>query len=310
MRAEGAVREDGETMKNLFNQHIPATVFEILEQAHLDNKPARPIARVLFSGGNDSRVLAHVVKPWFAERGIELRLAAVDTELSVEGWRESVQDYADLIGLEVDFWKGEGRGYYTKFVQSNGFPGNVKHGQVQTRLKGRAFEAMVRQEQAIQRGRVWLLSGIRKSESARREKLTSPYSRRGNGVFMNPLFYWPNHAIVDYLIDNNLPESPFKQGDCKCGATVHPDMVGHEWESMGDELRDYLSSLNNPMPWGWACYDKAARGVMKQMEAGASQLFDDGSIASFPVCVNCWRDKAADEESEEWGDDWQGLVKQ
>lgn len=277
---------------NLFNEIVPVTPHEILE--HCPTRPhAQNAALLAFSGGNDSRCLAHVVKRWFDDSPYDLELAAIDTELSENGWRESVIEYAKLLDLPVSFWGGEGRKYYTEFVNEYGFPGQAKHSQIQNRLKGRAFRKMKYARQGENNGQVWILSGIRKFESQKRRKLKSPYSEREGLQFINPLFYWENYQVLDYLDDHNLPLSPFTQGDCKCGATTKN--ADHEWAAIkanSPELYNYLSSFDCPWAWGKYTGDYQPGG-----------WFDDGSIESFPVCATCTRDNAAEDERllSEWG---------
>lgn len=285
-------------MYNLLGEFIPTTPVEILENA--PQKPNAPNAVLLaFSGGNDSRTLSHVVKDWFAGSDYALELAAIDTGLSMDGWKQSVEDYADWIGLPLSFWAGEGRDYYRQYVEHFGFPGQAMHSQIQTRLKGRAFAKMVRD-----RGRpCWILSGIRKAESRKRQRLTSPYSLREGGLFINPLFYWSNGQVLDYMDAHDIPLAPGGQWDCKCGCTAkRPDS---EWGEISKEapcLLAFLQSLKNPRPWAWAKFDPQLYQQHRQMEAGQS-WFDDGSIDNYPVCINCWRDREADELSalNEWG---------
>lgn len=294
-------------MKNLLNEFVPTTPAEILQ--HAPFLPCNERILVAFSGGNDSRGLAHVAKQLFAKSPFVVELAAIKTGLQVDGWEQSIIDYASLIGLPVSFWEGEGREFYEQRVKEYGFPGNANHSIVQTRLKGRAYDKMYKavrtdteKPMADAGVAVWILSGIRKNESQKRMRLTSPYSYRGGVQFINPLFYWSNAQVIDYLIDNDLPLSPFEQGDCKCGASSkYPE---HEWESIKNEspqLFAYLQSLENPLPWPWGCFDKSAHSILKQVEAGQAWL-DDGSIAAFPTCLNCTRGSIADDESamREW----------
>ena len=151
---------------------------------------------------------------------------------------------------------------------------------------------------------VWILSGIRKFESRKRQLLKSPYSYREGVQFINPLFYWTNAQVIDYMIDHNIPEAPGVQWDCKCGATVK--VATAEWQDIKKNapcLQKYLESLENPMPWDWGKFDISAHKTQKQIESGQMRLWDDdGSLESFPTCVTCIRDLLA--EDERALDDW------
>jgi len=285
--------------QDLFGNRQPTTVREILAAAPY--KPCNNHALLAFSGGNDSRAMAHVVKSLGLP--ITLELSAIRTGLQMDGWEDSIRAFADWIDLPVSFWEGEGRGYYSGYVEQYGFPGSPVHGQIQTRLKGRAYYKMfmarrtdTETKMAQQGEAVWILSGIRQSESKKRQLLKTPYSHREGALFINPLFYWSNAQVADYLTGNNIPLAPGKQWDCKCGATVkHRSEEIADIENNAPCLREYLQGLNNPAPWAWGQFDSSAHSVEKQLQAG-QQWLDDGSMASYPTCINCVRDALADDE--------------
>lgn len=290
---------------NLFNEQTPSTPKEIIESA--PNKPANNVVLLAFSGGNDSRTLAHVMKPIFADLPYRLELAAIETGLQMDGWKRSILDFAAWIDLPVSFWTGEGRDYYEPYVSGFGWPGNGEHSKIQNRLKGRAYRKMMLQHRSgtekkmkTRREAVWILSGIRKFESRKRQLLKSPYSYREGVQFINPLFYWTNAQVIDYMIDNQIPESPGTQWDCKCGCTVkNRDSEWADIEKNAPCLRDYLLSLENknPAPWAWASFNSAAHKAIEQIAAGQESMFDDdGSLESFPTCVSCVRDIFAEDE--------------
>lgn len=296
-------------MKNLFDEKIPTAPIEIIESAPL--KPCGNTVILAFSGGNDSRALAHVMKPIFAELPYKLELAAIDTGLAMDGWKDSVLEYAEWIELPVSFWTGEGRGYFEPYVTEFGWPGNSEHSKIQNRLKGRAYRKMMLEHRSDTAGKmkkkgvaVWILSGIRKFESRKRQLLKNPYSYREGAQFINPLFFWTNAQVIDYMIDHSIPEAPGPQWDCKCGSTVKDAIA--EWRDIEKNapcLRAYLESIKNPMPWAWGSFDSAAHKAQKQVENGQMGLWeDDGSLESYPVCVTCVRDLMAEDERsmDEW----------
>ena len=287
-------------MKNLLGETIPTTPEAIIKNAPL--QPCGDTVLLAFSGGNDSRVLAHVIKPLIGD-AYRLELAAIKTGLQMDGWKQSVLDFAEWISLPVSFWSGEGREYYGRYVEQHGWPGNAQHSQIQNRLKGRAYRQMMyhfrsgTEGEMKERGEaVWILSGIRKFESRKRQLLKSPYSYREGVQFINPLFYWTNSRALNYVIDHDIPEAPGTQWDCKCGATVKDSAV--EWSDIKRNapcLREYLESLDSPMPWLWGEFDKAAHATIQQVSGGQMWL-DDGSLESFPTCVTCVRDLLAEDE--------------
>lgn len=295
-------------MKNLLGQHIPTTPEEILLAAPY--KPCAENAALLaFSGGNDSRTLAHVVKKWFSDSPYILELVAIDTGLSMDLWKQSVLDFSEWIDIPVSFFTGEGRDYYTEYVSFRGWPGNAVHSQVQTHLKGRAYREMVKSRRSATPGKmkkmgvsVWILSGVRKAESRKRMLLKNPYSYREGAQFINPLFYWTNSMVCNYMDMNKIPLAPGIQWDCKCGATVRDAIL--EWrdiEKNAPSLKAYLAGIHSDVPWSWGKFDKGAHKHRKEIGAG-QMWFDDGSLASYPTCVNCVNDLIADEET--GLDDW------
>lgn len=296
-------------MKNLLGDKVPITPGEIIKNAPL--QPCGETVLLAFSGGNDSRALAHVMRPLFAEMPYQLELAAIQTGLQMDGWKDSVLEYAKWIDLPVRFWTGEGRDYYGPYVEEFGWPGNGEHSKIQNRLKGRAYRKMMyvyrsgsESHMKAENKAVWILSGIRKFESRKRQLLISPYSYREGVQFINPIFYWTNAQVIDYIIGHNIPEAPGTQWDCKCGATVKNAVA--EWRDIEQNapcLREYLESLKNPMSWAWGSFNGAAHKAQKQIESGQQMLWgDDGSLESFPTCVTCVRDLLAEDERalEDW----------
>lgn len=282
-------------MKNLLGEIVPETPSEIIKHSPL--KPAGSKVLIAFSGGNDSRAMAHVIKN--LNLPYKLELAAIETKIGMDGWKQSVIDFSEWIGLPISFWTGEGREYYTPYVETYGWPGSAEHSKIQNRLKGRAYRKMMMENRNGTEGEmkargesVWILSGIRKYESQKRMTLKSPYSYREGIQFINPLFYWLNSDVDNYLNQYSVPLAPGKQWDCKCGATVKN--ASEEWEDIKTNapcLQAYLESLDNHMPWGWGEFDNSAHKALQQAEAGQLWL-DDGSIESFPTCITCARDLA------------------
>jgi 3'-phosphoadenosine 5'-phosphosulfate sulfotransferase (PAPS reductase)/FAD synthetase len=287
--------------KNLFGEVVPTTPFEILDYAPL--KPCANDAVLLaFSGGNDSRALAIAVKDWFENKSYNLELAAIDTGLAMDGWRDSVQKFADWIGLPLSFWEGEGRKFYKYFVEKFGWPGPAQHFTIQVRLKGRAFKKMhfdrrsaMPAEMKLNNQAIWILSGVRKFESRKRQLLNSPYNEREGCLFISPLFYWTNAQVIDFLIENDAPLAPGKQWDCKCGATVKvPAAEEADIKNNAPELSQFFADIKIPPKcnWEWGRYKNSSSNP----QLGAGLFPDDGRLESFPFCAGCWRDDAAEDE--------------
>lgn len=194
----------------------------------------RPIATFcLFSGGNDSTVLAHRMRHTYDG------LAWVDTGTALPGVEEFVVAYAGWLGKPLTVLRHEGDPYRRivlggerpggKVTQPLGFPGPMQHTRCYVDLKERLIERLVREakEGHPRTARVMLLTGVRRGESQRR-KGRAPITRRGSKVFVNPLTDWSDDQVRAYRSDHALPQSDVaallhRSGECNCGAYATPD---------------------------------------------------------------------------------------
>lgn len=198
----------------------------------------RPIATYcMFSGGNDSLVLAHRCAEHYDA------LFHIDTGTAVEEDDEfTVIGHVKCVAAELKkplvvisagcafeemvlgghtFTRGERAG---QREPGNGFPGPGMHGKAYTRLKERQIEKLVRD---AKRGRhresaVLLLSGIRRAESRRRSK-RMPLTEHGSAKYVNPLIDWTATEMCEYREAHGLAESRVawvmhRSGECQCGA--------------------------------------------------------------------------------------------
>ena len=206
-----------------------------------------PIATwCLFSGGNDSTVLAHRCREHYDA------LVWIDTGTAVPGVGEFVHEYAawiqkplrvlhagdafrvmvlgDLVwwarfiaahdrepGLTIDSFIARdqrrfGRASGGELGQvPHGFPGPGAHGRAYNRLKERQLMVLLRESKMghPRNARVLFLSGIRRAESRRRAR-REPINRlaRTSAVFANPLIAWTGDEMRHYRRDRAIPESP------------------------------------------------------------------------------------------------------
>jgi 3'-phosphoadenosine 5'-phosphosulfate sulfotransferase (PAPS reductase)/FAD synthetase len=200
----------------------------------------------LFSGGNDSTVLAHRCREHYEG------LAFIDTGTAVPGVAEFVREYADWIGKplrvlhagnafrvmvlgDATWWtrykaarKLESRLSIEAFIArdtrehgraSGGelgqiphwFPGPGAHGRAYNRLKERQIMRLLRESKAghPRHARVLFLSGIRRAESRRRSKREAINRLPGKAaVFAAPLIDWTSEDMRRYRREHQLPESP------------------------------------------------------------------------------------------------------
>lgn len=219
----------------------------------------QPVASVcMFSGGNDSVVLAHKCRDDYTH------LFHIDTGTACPGVREFVEERAQqldkpllvyeagdafrILVLGDDLWwdrhaklgagmtpdeflawdeetHGKGRPSAVYGHPPHGFPGPGAHGRAYTRLKERQIEAVVRDLKAghHRTASVMLLSGKRLAESKRRGNTTKGIEKKGGQLYVNPLIDWTRWDMLRYRREHDLPQSEVaawlhRSGECNCGA--------------------------------------------------------------------------------------------
>lgn len=186
--------------------------------AHLDGHDL--VATVLlFSGGNDSTVLGHLMR----ER---VTVAAhANTGIGIEDTRTFVRGTCVAWGLPL--MERHAPTSYRDLVIERGFPGPAMHYKMFQRLKERQLE-QVRRELVTnaRRQRVIFLAGRRRSESNRRARIPL-HERRGSVIWASPLAMWTALDMAIYRELHDVPENPVSQllhmsGECLCGAFAHP----------------------------------------------------------------------------------------
>lgn len=216
---------------------------DVLALARAEHEPVA--VWCLFSGGNDSTVLAHRCREHYDG------LAWIDTGTAVPGVAEFVAEYAKWIGKPLrvlhagDAYRqmvlGDGV-WWARFIAANatdcwlsieafiarderehgrasggelgqvphGFPGPGAHGRAYNRLKERQIMALLRESKVghARRARVLFLSGIRRAESRRRSKREAISREAGRAaVFACPLIDWSNEEMLAYRRRHEIPES-------------------------------------------------------------------------------------------------------
>jgi 3'-phosphoadenosine 5'-phosphosulfate sulfotransferase (PAPS reductase)/FAD synthetase len=200
----------------------------------------------LFSGGNDSTVLAHRCREHYDG------LAWIDTGTAVPGVAEFVADYAKWLGKPLrvlhagDAYRQMVIGdlvWWARFIAAkdtdaglsieafiarderehgrasggelgqvpHGFPGPGAHGRAYNRLKERQIMTLLRESKVghSRHARVLFLSGIRRAESRRRSKREAITREAGRAaVFACPLIDWSNDEMLAYRRRHEIPESP------------------------------------------------------------------------------------------------------
>jgi len=179
----------------------------------------------MFSGGNDSTVLAHIMRTRTDYFG------HANTGIGIEATREFVRKACADWGVPLlERTPLPGR-RYEDYVLEHGFPGPGAHDRVYARIKGSAFE-QINKELCPNpyRQRVLFVGGRRFTESARREGRRIPaWERRKSIVWVSPLRGW--HALDLNTYRQRFPDCPTNEvagdigmsGECLCGAFAKPD---------------------------------------------------------------------------------------
>lgn len=191
----------------------------------------------LFSGGNDSTVLAHIFRDQVAY------FCHANTGIGIEETRQFVRDTA--AGWEIPLLERKApreRDQYRHLVLTDekgkngaalgGFPGPAIHFKIMTRLKGRVFE-LVQAELVAKpmQERVVFLAGRRRDESKRRANIPES-ERRGSAVYVQPLVNWTKLDLNTYRLMqaragtpvpvNQAADLVHMSGECLCGAMASP----------------------------------------------------------------------------------------
>jgi 3'-phosphoadenosine 5'-phosphosulfate sulfotransferase (PAPS reductase)/FAD synthetase len=238
---------------------------------------------VLFSGGNDSTVLAHLFRlradyAVHANTGIGIEQTRVYVRKMCAHW--------ELPLLEEHPPPGS---TYRELVLDRGFPGPAMHWKMYQRLKERALRQVVRYVVTNPRQqRVVFLAGRRRDESKRR--MNVPQSgREGTVVWASPLVDWTNADLQEYR-ERYMPDIPRNEtadllhmsGECLCGAFAKAEEleeIAFWYPEVAEEihaLEHEVRAAGIPEPrcrWGW--------GNRTTDEVGLE------AVKSGPMCSSC-----------------------
>lgn len=255
---------------------------ELIVSTKAEHKPVATVC--LFSGGNDSTVLAHRCRDHYES------LAFIDTGTAIPGVRAFVENYAERIGKPLivmesgDAYRRLVLGLHKKDPPPDwrpyGFPGPAGHGRAYNQIKERQLRMLRARLQDGRRGaRVLMLSGVRRGESQRR-KGRPEVSCHGSIVFANPLIDWSNDRMRRYRLEHDLPQSDVaalihRSGECNCGAFAAP----------GE--REMLEAL-----WpGW--FEATIGSLEREAEAAGvrscrwGQRTEGPPVEGAPLCSDC-----------------------
>ncbi|MFK0250196.1 phosphoadenosine phosphosulfate reductase family protein [Amycolatopsis azurea] len=230
---------------------------------------------LMWSGGNDSNVLAHVMRSRVSHA------VHANTGIGIEATRQHVRDTCRQWRLPLIEKTPAEKDSYERFVLTHGFPGPGQHDRMFQRLKERTFDAVRRQFNTDpRRQRVLFLAGRRREESRRRGGNAStgiapiPHvERKGSVVWAAPLANWTKLDLNTYramhpdVPRNEVADLLHMSGECLCGAFAQRGELAH-LRTFYPEVADYLDDLGrralaNGVPprrceWGWG-WNRTAR---------------------------------------------------
>jgi len=228
---------------------------------------------ILFSGGNDSTVLAHLM------RHRATHAAHANTGIGIEQTREFVRRTCADWGLPLlERHPPAGSRYEDLITETDpetgevqGFPGPARHWKMYQRLKLRAIEQV--QAELINnpwRQRIVLLAGRRLTESPRRTQRDIPeIERRKSAVWVSPLRNWTALDLNTYrFMNRDCPRNEVSDlihmsGECLCGAFAKPgelDEIGDWFPDVASHIRGLEQTVRaagapeERCRWGWGAY--------------------------------------------------------
>jgi 3'-phosphoadenosine 5'-phosphosulfate sulfotransferase (PAPS reductase)/FAD synthetase len=179
---------------------------------------------VLFSGGNDSTTLLHLM----AMQGVATHAAHANTTIGVEQTRRFVRETAHFFMLPL-IEKSGPKSYADLVLEAGGFPGPAMHYKMYQRLKERALRE-IRKELVTdgRKQRVLYIAGRRRSESDRRAGIPE-HERVDSVIWASPFANWTKGDLNEYraMFPDSLPRNSVADdlgmsGECLCGAFAEP----------------------------------------------------------------------------------------
>jgi 3'-phosphoadenosine 5'-phosphosulfate sulfotransferase (PAPS reductase)/FAD synthetase len=272
-------------------RRLIAQAHEIADEAislHLTKHTLTGVC-LLWSGGNDSNILAHLMRPRITH------VIHANTGIGIERTRQHVRDHAEAWGLPLIEHQPSEKDSYEQFVLTHGFPGPGQHPRMFQRLKERAFEAARNEFNPHPHAqRVMFLAGRRREESKRRggnaATGTAPIpqiERKGSVVWAAPLSMWTKLDMNTYRLmyrdvpHNEVSDFLHMSGECLCGsyaAQGELDLIRFFFPTIADYLDDLgrRALANGVHPdkcvWGWGWNEVVKQRVNRR--ASLSSLCD------------------------------------
>jgi len=236
----------------------------------------------LFSGGKDSLVATHYSYQHFP---IDF-VAYLDTNSGLPENKEYVIDTCESHGWDLQIRRSPMQ--LEEFVQRHGFPGPAIHSWAFRYFKERQLGKM-----ATEYGQAIYYSGVRQSESSRRNKnVRGKYGTDQRWDWVRPIHNFTENDCREYIETHDLRTNPLydtigRSGDCYCGAFAHRATELAELQEYYPEHYDWLTKIEKQAKqwdhdspkdkWGW--------GGLTAAELRA-ELAQDDELQS-TLCSNC-----------------------
>jgi 3'-phosphoadenosine 5'-phosphosulfate sulfotransferase (PAPS reductase)/FAD synthetase len=265
---------------------LMALAHDLIDYAEETLGDGRIVATVgLFSGGNDSTVLMHLL------RGRLTHAAHANTTIGIEQTRQYVRDTCSAWNIPLIEHTPDDKDSFRSLVLDQGFPGPGHHWKMFQRLKERPLRKVVRDLKHKRRDRLMFVAGRRRSESARRANVPE-MERRNSVIWVSPLVLWTAPDMTTYrLMCDNTDPVPVNEvsnllhmsGECLCGAFARrgelneiamwfPD-VAADIRALEAQVRD--NGIPEPRCWwGWGANQKDFAARILAAKSG-------------PLCTSC-----------------------
>jgi len=183
----------------------------------------------LFSGGDDSTVMLHLV----ANAVPTVHAVHINTGWGIEDTRQFVlrtaaQFMVPLLELKTD------PDWYANDVRRNGFPQPMTHTVMYHNLKRQRLRELKASVKRHRRDLVTYYTGERAYESERRMGYGGTTARRDDGAtWVNPIHFFDVRLMNEYRERFDLPRNPVsatihRSGECLCLAMMRPG----EWDEV------------------------------------------------------------------------------
>lgn len=227
-------------VRNLTTQ--ATTILDLALAEHLEGRTLLATC-LLYSGGNDSTVLTHML------RGRADYALHADTGIGIAQTRDFVRETCAAWDLPLIVRASPGQ-TYRDLVLERGFPGPAMHWKMYQRLKERALDAIRAELLApvsARTHRLLWIAGRRRDESQRRADVPL-HERDGSVIWASPLAMWTKLDLNTYRqLHPAVPQNPVSallhmSGECLCGAFAHPGELD-EIGTFFPEVRAHIEAL-------------------------------------------------------------------